>query len=125
MNLIPLANHLEASGLGIVGQDIFVNMLPVNCPNGILLRNPQVGAEIDYKLPGYYKTHFRLIARAESHKQGEAMIEAATRALTMQDQQVGSMFFRYMRARTQPVPFPISVGNLIEFVVDMSVVYME
>lgn len=125
MNLLPIAEKLEVDGVGVMTDTIFINMIPAEAPTGVLLRNPLQGTEIDYELPGYYKTTFRVIARAKSYPEGEALIQAVFDSLTVLNAQVGSMFVKYMRPKTKPVVFPISKGNLLEFSADFSVCFTE
>lgn len=125
MNLLPLAEKLEADGLGILAETIFINMIPVEAPIGILLRNDLRGTEIDYELPGYFKTNFQTIVRAPDYVTGHALIEQVSAALMLSEQQVGSMYFKFLRPRTKPVVFPLSAGNLLEFSVNFSACFTE
>jgi hypothetical protein len=117
MNLMPLVNLLQDTGLGTQGTDLFVHMMPAEAERATLLRTPLSGTKIDYELPGFYKTQFQLIVRvpAADYDTGDQLVADVTAALTMQEQQVEDMFFNYSRPRTEPVPFPLSKGNLIEF----------
>lgn len=115
MNLLPLATELQAKKIGTMGKTVFINMLPIDVPLGVLLRNSLSGTEIDYELPGYFRTDFQVIVRAGSYQAGEALMEKVFNALTFSDRQLGDMHFNYMRPRTEPVVFPLSEGNLLEF----------
>ncbi len=117
MKLMPLANVLETAGLGVKGDTLFLDMLPATAEHGILLRNPLNGTKINYELPGFFKTEFQVIVRtpASEYDAGEALIEAVVTALSLDDQQVEDHAFNYCRARTEPVAFPLSKGNLLEF----------
>jgi hypothetical protein len=125
MNLLPLAQKLEDVGLGIQSETIFINMIPVECPQGILLKNSVQGTKINYYLPGYFKSQFKLIVRSSSYTNGETLASAVAAALTINETQLGSMYFKYIRPATKPVAFPLSNGNLIEFAVDFDVVFCE
>lgn len=125
MNLMPLAERLEAAGLGTLAETIFLNMIPSECPQGVLLRNPLRGTKIDYELPGYYKTTFQLIVRSPNYAVGEQLIQEVIAALTLAETQVGPLYVRYMRPLTKPVVFPISKGNLLEFATDFDTAFME
>lgn len=125
MNLLPLVSVLESAGLGVAATSIFINMIPAECPNGILLRNKLQGTRIDYELPGYYKTSFQVIVRSENYASGEAKIASVLSSLTMRDIQVDSMYVKYMRPITRPVVFPLSNGNLLEFASDFDIVFTE
>lgn len=125
MNLFPIAEKLEADGVGIMAETIFINMIPAEAPTGVLLRNPLQGTQIDYELPGYYKTEFKVIARATTYQEGEALIQAAFDSLTLAEAQVGTMFIKHMRPKAKPVVFPLSTGNLLEFSADFAVCFTE
>lgn len=115
MNLISLAEHLQANKVGTMGKTIYINMLPIDVSLAVLLRNSLTGTEIDYELRGYTKTQFQAIVRAPGYPQGEALMEKLTNALTITDTAIGAYYFNYCRPRTEPVVFPLSNGNLLEF----------
>jgi hypothetical protein len=117
MNLMPLANLLQDRGLGTQGTDLFVHMMPAEAEKAVLLRTPLTGTAINYELPGFFKTEFQLIVRvpAASFDTGEELTRDIMSALTMMETQVENHFFNYCRPRTEPTPFPLSKGNLIEF----------
>ncbi|WP_297478392.1 minor capsid protein [Ferrovum sp.] len=114
MNLMPLADLLQQNGLGIQGQTIFINQMPVETPLAVMLRTPLSGTKVNYELPGYYKTNFQLIARADGFENGKALSDSVTAALTLVETQVETMYFKYCRPMTLGIPFPVSKGNLIE-----------
>lgn len=124
MDLLPLADTLETAGLGIKAETIFVNMIPVECPQGILLRNKLTGTPINYELPGYYKSRFQLIVRSGSYLDGKALYDQAATALTLNEVQVGAMYVKFSRPLTMPVTFPLSNGNLIEHAADFEIVFL-
>ncbi|HEO0817036.1 minor capsid protein [Acinetobacter baumannii] len=115
MNLLPLATELQTKKIGTMGKTVFINMLPIDVPLGVLLRNSLSGTEIDYELPGYFRTEFQVIVRAGSYPAGEALMDKVFNTLTLNDRQLGNMHFNYIRPRTEPVVFPLSDGNLLEF----------
>ena len=126
MNLLPSANLLEEAGIGIKGKTLFINMIPAEASTGILLRNDLKGTNIDYELPGYYKSTYQLIARAPNYSDGEALIKSAVLALTIKvETQVETQRFKYMRPDRLPVVFPLSKGSLLEFAVNMECCWTE
>lgn len=125
MNLMPIAEKLEADGVGVMAETIFINMIPAEAPTGVLLRNPLQGTEIDYELPGFYKTTFKVICRSATYPDGDALIQAVIASLTVVEAQVGSMYVKHMRPKTKPVVFPLSKGNLLEFSADFSICFTE
>ena len=127
MNLIPIANLLQSDGLGISGTTLFVDMMPSETTQGILLRNILTGSKINYELPNFYQTQFQLIIRTPSghYDQGEALINATVAALTISAKPIESTFYNYLRPHTDPVVFPISKGNLLEFSVMMDCCFVK
>lgn len=125
MNLMPVAEKLEADGVGVMAETIFINMIPAEAPTGVLLRNPLQGTQIDYELPGFYKTEFKVICRAPTYAEGDALIQAVFASLTLVESQVGSLYVKHMRPKTKPVVFPLSKGNLLEFSADFSICFTE
>lgn len=115
MNLLPLAEHLQAKKVGVMGKSIYINMLPIDVSLGALLRNDLNGTEIDYELIGYSRTRFQAIVRAPTYPQGESLMEKLTQAITVNNTRMGMYHFNYIRPRTEPVVFPLSEGNLLEF----------
>lgn len=115
MNLMPLAQRLESDALGLIAKSIFVNMMPFSCPEGILLKNKLQGTEIDYELPKYFRTGFQVITRSANYQTAEAMMENVFASLTMVEETLGTVHYIYCRPITQPIAFPLSEGNLIEF----------
>jgi hypothetical protein len=124
MNLLPLVSHIEAANLGTRAKTIFVNQMPIECTSGILLRGMLAGTKVDHELPGYYKTKFQLVVRANGYDTGNALANSVVSALTVNNTQIGEMFFKYMRPCTMPVVFPISKGNLLEFAVEFDVAFV-
>lgn len=125
MNLLPLATELQNKKIGTMGKSVFINMLPIDASLAVLLRNSLSGTEIDYELPGYFRTEFQMIVRAGSYPAGEALIDKASKALTFNGVQLGNMHFNYSRPRTEPVVYPLSEGNLLEFSVYFDVSFYK
>ncbi|WP_151708806.1 minor capsid protein [Acinetobacter brisouii] len=121
MNLLDFAKRLQDQKVGVMGKTLFINMLPIEVGLGVLLRNSLEGTAIDYELPNYSKGAFQIIVRAPSYPAGEALINQVTAALTINSEPVGGYFVNYARPRTEPVVFPLSVGNLLEFSVYVDV----
>lgn len=124
MDLIALADRLEAAGVGVKAESIFLHMMPAEAQLGVLLRSPLNGVAVDWELIDYYKSSIQVIARSHDFEDGEAKIKAAVDALTIHmDTQVGGMWVRYLRAATLPAAFPLSKGNFTEFNVRMDICY--
>jgi hypothetical protein len=123
MMLEPIAERLELQGLGVQGHDIFINFMPAEA-TGLLLRYPVGGMGIDHDLPGYRKGSFQLIARGKEFEETKTLINQAVLALEMAEADLTGMRVKYMRPRHDPFTFPPSVGNNIEFVVNVDCAYV-
>lgn len=116
MNLMPLVNRIAAAGLGTSGESLFIDIMPASAERAILLRNPLSGTRINHELPGYFRTEFQVIVRSRTYPDGEALIQQVLDALTMHvETPVEDHLFQYCRPRTEPVAFPLSKGNVLEF----------
>jgi hypothetical protein len=127
MNVMPLVNRLEALKLGAKGETLFVNMLPAEARQAVLVRSPLNGTPINYELPGYYRANFTVIVRtpAAEYEKGLALMKKVTAALSVENLQVEDQFFNYVRPLTQPVVFPLSKGNLMEISAQFDANYVE
>lgn len=125
MNLHQIAEHLELSGVGVRAKTIFTNMIPINVNNGILLRNPLVGTKIDYELIGYIHSEFQIIVRASGYDSGEALMKKAFQALTLSQRTLGNLHIQECYPMFEPVVYPLSDGNLLEFSTDFRIVGYE
>lgn len=125
MDLVPLANILEDKAVGIKGTDLFVHFMPAECGKGVLLRNAHLGTGKDYELPDYYKTEFTAIVRtsASTIPDGEDKMNEVINALTMNEEQVEGMYFKYIRPKTLPMIFSISSGKNVEIMTRFDAVF--
>ena len=124
MDLLPIANKLEYEGLGISGKTLFVNFMPVECKEGMMLRSSLSGSKINHELPGYYKTEFSLIARSHQFVNAKTMIEEAMPVLCFAEENLDDIYVKYIRPKTLPVAFPVSDGNYYEVVAVFEAVYV-
>lgn len=127
MFLKTIAEYAESIGAGMIGRDLFAYNMPESSNLGILLRQPLVGAEIDYELPGYRKSKFQVITRCKPPEieQGRAKIDEFVSAITiLSETNLTGMQIKFMRPRHDPVMYPISEGANLEFSVNFDVVYV-
>lgn len=127
MNLMPIADLLEESSLGIKGESIFINMMPPEAKTAILLKNRLVGTKIDWELPGFYQTKFAVVIRGTDYSIGEkgGLVDMVVATLTLGPRQLGDMQINYIRPLYHPVVFPLSNGNILEWNVEFSACYVE
>lgn len=135
MRLEPLAAFLETEGHGTRGVDIFVDFIPDTVKLATMLRSGLMPTGIDYTLPNYRcRTPWQLIVRAADYPSGYARIADATAKLTINEPynsdslpsgtRIGNFQFNFSRPRHEPLVYPLSVGNLIEFSVNFDCNYV-
>lgn len=124
MNLESLADKLQDDRLGKIGKDIFINHMPASAEQGVLLRQPYIGTPIDYELPNYRNTRFQAAIRSKDFKVGEQLAREVSASLTLTETVLPEMDIRYIRPRTEPVPFPLNAAGMFEFLVIFDAVYV-
>ncbi len=119
--LVNIAQHLQDSDIGLYtgrDRDIFVYNMPDRIDSGILLKDAPLGTGIDQELPGYFSTEFYAIVRSTEHAKGEALANAMSTALTVNESGlVAGLQVNFIRPRIIPMVFPVSDGDYIEMLV--------
>jgi len=119
--LLNIAQHLEDEGVGEYtgrGRDIFVYEMPHQVVAGILLKDSPLGTMIDHEISGYFSTEFYAIVRSTEHAKGEAKANAMSAALTINVSGLaGGLAVNFIRPRMIPMVFPVSEGDLLEWLV--------
>lgn len=126
MDLDALAAYIADSGLGVVtGRDktIFVYDMPEKVARGVLLKLPDDGVPIDHELPGYRKTGFQVIVRDNDYVKGMKAANDISTALNLSNTTVGTMSCRFIRPKHEPIVFPVSQGDTLEFSVNFDATY--
>jgi hypothetical protein len=125
MKLDPLVDLLEAADCGTSGETIFTYKMPVECVEGILLQDSYFGTPIDWDLPGYRRGQFRLVTRSRDWDAGNALAQAASDALTMQQPvQLDGMLMKQCLPQNDPRSYHRSAGNYWEFEVDFNATHV-
>lgn len=119
MKLEVIAEELENQAIGQMGKTIFINHMPDNCLEGVLLRMDFTGTPIDYYLPNYRKTEFWLITRSKEYGKAKTLAENAAAAISYPHGGVmlSDLKINYLRPQTEPVHFPVTAGGYHEFLV--------
>lgn len=125
MNLANLVDLVHNAGHGIKAKTLFMQMMPADAKNAILIRSPLAGTKINYMLPGFFFGEFQVIVRTLATEDGAAIMADVINDLTLVEATLGNQFFNYCRPRTQPVAFPLSKGNLVEQTVQFDCCFVE
>lgn len=119
MNLVPFAEYIEGLGLGEQGKTLFINHMPQDATNAVLLRERLIGAQLDHDLPGYIKFQFQVIVRSSNYLAGQTLATDIAKYLRLHGgQELGEYHVKYVRPQNVPVPYPISSGELVEWNTD-------
>jgi hypothetical protein len=117
-----LAAFLADNGIGRVGQSIFAHSMPAECDEGVLIKLPLDGIDINQYIPGYYQTEIDVIVRAKTHEKGEALANTLMTLLHLYDTNFVDPRTKYVVMRIKqmlpmnlPIRYPRSDGNGIEF----------
>lgn len=127
MRLMEIATHLETNGAGRIGETIFIDEMPLECVQGILLMNTYAGTSIDHEMPGWRDTGFRLVVRSPNYEVGYQIAEGASEILTIRRelQMSPKMTMRLSLPQNDPLPYRRSKGSGIwEFEVDIECIYI-
>lgn len=125
--LATLCDYLQAQGFGAPGDTLFIGLMAQNVDNGILLRSPLQGIAYNYEMPGYFaRVHFQMIVRCQDFAVGYDLATRASQALTLVDDSTSLPGYKinYLRPRHEPVSYPLSAGNNLEFSVNFDVNYV-
>lgn len=124
MNLEPFANCLQAMDVGVIGNNIFLYNMPNTVHEGILFVAPLSGMKIDPDLPNYRKGKFQVIVRSEAYSDAKELADSVMGVLDFANKVVDNYSVKYVRPRTEPVVFPVSEGDYIEFSLNFNTVYV-
>lgn len=117
--LLNMLDLLESAGLGKRGESLFLFNMPDTATRGIVLLSSLSGEKIDHELPGYRKPDFQIVARAHDYLVGHDLAKSAMEALTIsQETMLDGMQVKFVRPRHEPVSYPVSDGNYIEWSVN-------
>ncbi|HEV7286883.1 MAG TPA: minor capsid protein [Kaistia sp.] len=126
MRLEGLADRLQSAGLGTLGTDLFVYIMPDTVTEGVLLRTTPadaagapIGATVDHELPGYRPgARMQLVVRAPTYPAGFDKARAATAALRVEKPvDICGDHFNFIRDLHEPIVHPRADGSL-EFAVN-------
>ena len=127
MNLQELANYLSDGGIVTQGKDLFIHNMPAKVDSGVLLRGKLTGTPINHELPGYRRTGFQAVIRHTDYKEGFELAETVSSELTFKggDTVLGSIVVKHILPKHEPVVFPVSEGDFLEFSVNFDAVYIQ
>ncbi|CCG43292.1 minor capsid protein [Magnetospirillum molischianum] len=124
MKIDDLADRLGEKGVGVVGVDVFTHYMPDTCEAGVLLLlgDDPIDAEIGSYRPN---AKFQAVVRHSQYPAGFALADKVIDALTIMEEKTAGMFINFCRPRHEPVVFPRSTGNLLEWSINFDANYVK
>lgn len=128
MRLEEIAEYLVSLDIGLKTRDsqknLFVNYMGPNIPKGVLIRESYMGTPIDHYLPGYFRASFQIIVRDSDYVEGRRKADIILESLTVrQSRTIGSMYVRQILPRHEPLVYPVSEGNRLEWSINFDAAY--
>lgn len=123
MNLKPFYDLLKSKLPP--NEVLFMYHMPETVKRGILVLHSLTGARFDNDINGYKKAKFQLIIREVDFQSGYALAKQAMTALKVERVTQGLAYFHFINPLHDPVAFPKSAGDFIEFSVNFETIYTE
>lgn len=123
MNFESLAERLE-DALGLKqGTTLFINMMPTNVDEGVVIKVGFSGTQIDGEITSLRKGRFQVAVRSLTYANAKTLAEEVSAALTMTNVVLPGMEVKSIRPLTEPIPYQPSVGGYVEFSVSYQAIY--
>lgn len=120
MNIDDLADRLEKEGI----TNVYVHYMPEEITQGVLLLSND--DPIDPEIPNYRPdASIQAVIRHTKHGPGFALANRVIGILTITGEQTANMMVNYCRPRHEPVVFPRSAGDLLEWSVNFDANYVK
>lgn len=127
-HLIPV---LDSAGVGTPGVDLFCHRLPADIERGTMVTGNLAGTDIDHELTGWRQGRIQVIVRDPDHEDGMVRTRAVMAALSLVNVLLPAtagapeVFMRRLRPIHDPIVYPRSDGDLIEFSVNFEGVWVD
>lgn len=124
MKFEPLAELLQDNISKLkMGKTLFINQMPVEVIDGVLLKDSFSGTSIDGYIDGMRRGRFSVAVRGKNYSKTKELAEQVQDILSISGVTLPGMEVKQIRALNEPVPYMNSVGNLVEFSMNFSAIY--
>lgn len=123
MILREMAALLEDGNVGTLGVDMFIHFMPQDVSVGILLLDRMSGNLIDNEIKGMRRGGFQVITRGPNFD--DTLINSIVPLLTIEGKVVKGLDVKYILPKADPVVYPATDGNNIEYSVNFDAVYAK
>lgn len=104
----------------------FMFHLPETAVPGVLVRSPMGGSRYSEGMgEDYRKSSLQVVVRHRNYPDGYALSRAIADALKLSQTQLDGMYVVHMRPDSDPVAYPISRGDAVEFLINFTVSYFD
>lgn len=118
-----VAEMLVDGGVGTLGIDIFTHFMPYDVDIGVLVLANIAGDAIDYEITGMRRGGFQVIVREPDYD--DTLISRISSLLTIQSEVMYGLDIKYMLPKSEPVVYPATDGNNIEYSVNFDAMYAK
>jgi hypothetical protein len=130
MKLAIISRRLADFGYGVEGKSLFIHHMPAVTGEGILIKTPLTGIDVNHYLPNFYRGPLQVIVRSQTQAHGEKLADDVVRCLSMEQEQIwsdgeSSMLMRQVLLVQLPIRYPRSDGNGIEWSLNFEVTYNQ
>lgn len=126
MNLRPFADYVQSH---LTSQKVYVFNMPHDQKIGILLLQGFQGAKRWDELPQYRKAEFQVIVRHTNYEAGYALAKSVEEVLDIRrltlTSSVGNLYVHHATPCHDPVSYPRSSGDVIEFSIRFETAYVQ
>jgi hypothetical protein len=119
-----ISNIISEAGLATLGTDMFLYSVDATATNCIILYPSNDPPIIDPDLPNYFRGKFQVIVRNYTHEGGLDISNAVSKALTLFNTDLDTIFIKYVRPMYQARVYRRSDSGLIEFSVTYDIRYI-
>lgn len=113
--LVEVANHLEAEGLGVVGETIFVNEMPDTCDEGVLIFSTGEGFKQHTNIGRYYRGAATFAVRSRTASAGNSLSQQVFDSMSFEGKQLGACRVAVSKPEALPQSFGRNEGGHIEW----------
>lgn len=122
MNLKPIYDLLTPK---LPSEKIFMYHMPEKTTRGIQILHNLNGAKLDQEIVGQRSGRFQIIVRETNFQSGYALAKQVMDALKVDRVTQGLTYFHFITPLHDPVGYPKSAGDFIEFSVNFETIYTE
>lgn len=121
-----LAEHIEGLAIPDVPALVYVQNIPSDVDEAIMIAGPPSGVDVDPELPRFLKGGFQMVVRAKTSSRAEVIAQTVSDAVETYETVPGTIIeIRHIIPRHLPISFPRSDGDYFEAVVNFDLCFIR